>query len=830
MAGGRIAGITIEIGGDTQKLNKALSGVNKDLNSTSKELRDVNRLLKLDPKNTTLLAQKQKLLADQIGKTKDKLATLKDAEEQARQALEKGEIGQKEFDGLQREIVDTENKLKSLEKEAENMPNAFTKIADAGEKLKGMGESVEGVGKKFLPVTAAVTGIGTASVKVAADFEKSMDNVQSISGATGEDIDALAEKAREMGAKSKFSAQEAADGLSYMAMAGWSTKDMLDGIEGVMTLAAASGEDLAHTSDIVTDSLTAFGMAATESGHFADILAAASNNANTNVSMLGESFKYVAPLAGAMKYSAEDTSIALGLMANSGIKASSAGTALRTILTNMAKPTDAMSIAMEDLGLSLENSDGSMKSLMDIMKDMREGFANVGISVDEFKEQQAMLDQELAAGNITQKQYSQFLEDSAKKAFTNADALRAQEAATLAGKTGLSGLLAIVSASDEDFNGLTDAIYNCNGAAQEMADVQMDNLDGKLTTVKSKLSEVGIQLGEILMPYIEDAVDAIGKLVDWFSNLDDGTKKTIITIALVAAAIGPLLIGIGKTMIFVGQLMTFMPQIKTAVTAVTGAVGGLSSGFLIAAGVIAAIIAVGVLLYKNWDTIKAKAKELFNKIKETFDGIKNKISDAWDGAKRKTIDVIREMLMKIKEFLRDTKEKFSKIKEDMSKPFEQAKDKIKEAIDKIKDKIDGFKSKLKDLATFKWLKIPHISISGGKVPFGIGGKGEKPSFSIEWHAKAMEQPFMLDKATIFGMAGGNLLGGGEKGREMIYGHDSLMTDISNASGGKFMPQIFTAISNLLSITSRYLPSISDGVNGSSGMDKRDIIRFIRGVT
>ena len=249
----RIQGITVEIGGDTTKLSKALESVNKSIKGTQSGLKDVNKLLKLDPSNTELVVQKQKMLKDAIEATKEKLATLKTAAQQANEQLANGEITQQQYDALQREIVETEQNLRSLQDQAATTNATLAKIDEAGEKLQNIGSSVESVGKKFLPVTAAVTGLGTAAVKTAADFESEMSKVSAISGATGDDFDQLRAKAREMGAKTKFSASEAASAMEYMAMAGWKTSDMLNGIEGVMNLAAASGEDLATTSDIVTD-------------------------------------------------------------------------------------------------------------------------------------------------------------------------------------------------------------------------------------------------------------------------------------------------------------------------------------------------------------------------------------------------------------------------------------------------------------------------------------------------------------------------------------------------------------------------------------------------
>lgn len=310
----------------------------------------------------------------------------------------------------------------------------------------------------------AVVGIGTAAVKTGATFEASMSKVEAISGATGNELKSLTDKAKEMGAKTKFSASESADAFSYMAMAGWKTADMLDGIEGIMNLAAASGEDLATTSDIVTDALTAFGMQASDASHFADVLARAASNSNTNVGLMGETFKYVAPVAGALGYSAEDCATAIGLMANSGIKASQAGTALRSIFTRMAKPTKEVQGAMDTLKISLTNSNGSMKSLNEIMVDLRKGFA--GLTADQ----------------------------------------KAQMAATLGGQEAMSGLLAIVNASDDDFASLSGSIANCDGAAAEMAETMNDNLQGQITILKSGLEGLGISLYENMETPMKDVV------------------------------------------------------------------------------------------------------------------------------------------------------------------------------------------------------------------------------------------------------------------------------------------------------------------------------------
>ena len=330
---------------------------------------------------------------------------------------------------------------------------------DAAAKIaSGLGNAavtaVKGLTTALGAAAAAVGGIVTASINVGKSFEAGMSSVASISGATGEDFEALKAKAKEMGATTAFSATEAASAMEYMAMAGWKTEDMVSGIDGIMNLAAASGADLATTSDIVTDALTAFGMTAAESSRFSDVMAAASSNANTNVELMGETFKYVGAAAGAMGYSIEDMAVATGLMANAGIKGSQAGTALRSTITRMAKPTKESQEAMDALGISLTDSQGNMKEFSEIMAEMRVGMSSM-------------------------------TEDQ-----------KASYAAMLGGQEAMSGLLAIANASDEDFNKLTEAINNSAGAAQEMANIKLDNLEGDITILKSGLEGLGIEIYE----------------------------------------------------------------------------------------------------------------------------------------------------------------------------------------------------------------------------------------------------------------------------------------------------------------------------------------------
>ena len=506
------------------------------------------------------------------------------------------------------------------------------KSATAGQKVQGLSSAFKTVGLSLTKtITTPLVGIGAAAVKVTADFDSGMSEVQAISGATGTQFKALRDKAIEMGAKTKFSATEASHAFKYMAMAGWDSAEMMDGIEGVMNLAAASGEDLATTSDIVTDALTAFGLQAKDSAHFADILAQASARSNTNVGMMGETFKYVAPVAGAMGYSAEDTAVAIGLMANSGIKASQAGTALRSMISRMASPTKQVSEAMEQYGISLTDTNGKMKPLQQLMVELRTKTKDLS------KEQ------------------------------------KVQVASTIAGKNAMSGMLAILNASDKDFNKLTKDIANSDGAAEKMAKTMLNNLKGSLTLLKSALESAGIVIGDRLVPYIQQLTKWITRLVEKFNSLTKQQKDQLVRFGLIAAAIGPVMVIFSKlmttvlkvhkafTMLSAGfktvqtsislvrsgyaGLATQMGGIPKLIASISSAIGAISLPVVAVVAVIGTLIGVFATLWKTNDKFRSTMVGIFNSmraafvnfindVKERFPDIGVDFSDIVDGIKQ----------------------------------------------------------------------------------------------------------------------------------------------------------------------------------------------------
>ena len=547
--------------------------------------------------------------------------------------------------------LDTSKFSKGFKTAYNNLKVFSNKLATAGNKLRSLSSTFDSVGKSLTKtVTVPLVGIGTAAVKTAAQFDSHMSEVKAISGATGEQFTQLRNKAIEMGAKTKYSASESAQAFKYMAMAGWDTKDMLNGISGVMNLAAASGEDLASVSDIVTDAMTAFGLSAdgttkvikngltvevSNATHFADVLSQASRKSNTNVAMMGETFKYVAPVAGALGYSVEDTAVAIGLMANSGIKASQAGTTLRTLLTNMAKPTDTMQSAMDYLGISLETTDGKMKSFSEVMQDLRKSFGQCKMPVDTFKKKLAEIEKQLESGEITEKKYNAAVEDLTKKAYGAEGALKANLAASLAGAQGMSGLLAIVNSTDEDFQNLTDSINNCDGVSQDMADTMNDNLNGAVTLLKSAIESALISIGDRFTPVIRKLAENITGLIEKFNGLSDEQKDQIVKWGLIVAAIGPSLIvfsSVTKLLANMGQAFSFLiSKINPVAVVITLLVASFATLWKTNEKFRNKVIGI-------WEQVKGKFQEFSDAITEkinalgfNFKDITDVIKGAWEG-------------------------------------------------------------------------------------------------------------------------------------------------------------------------------------------------------
>lgn len=490
-----------------------------------------------------------------------------------------------------------------------------TKIDTGGfktgiDKLKGLAKTGVSAITTTLAGIATTLGAGaTAAATVGSSFEAAMSKVSAISGASGKDLQSLTDKAKEMGAKTKFSASESAEALQYMAMAGWDTKSMLNGIDGIMSLAAADGLDLATTSDIVTDAITAFGLKASDSTHFADVLAKTSSSANTNVSMLGESFKYVAPLAGAMHYSVEDVSVALGLMANASVKGSMAGTSLKTALSNLASPTDAMAEVMKKYKISMTDANGEALPLIDVIKELRTKFS--GLSETE----------------------------------------QTAAASTLFGKEAMSGMLAIINASDKDFNTLVKNIDNADGSAQKMADTMQNNLQGQITILKSGLEGLGIEIYESMSEPLTDAAkeaqNYVSRLTEAFtegglSEMIEEAGSIFGELATKAVEAAPKMIDAAMSFLqaFVNGIANNSDKlVKAAINIVKTLVKGIIDR---APDLLSAAKSIVNALTKN--LVKLLPKELQAPVKEAINTIKKSFED---GGLKKAINTVKTILINL---------------------------------------------------------------------------------------------------------------------------------------------------------------------------------------
>lgn len=443
----------------------------------------------------------------------------------------------------------------------QGLENVRTSLNNASGRLQGIGNNMKKIGGSMATnVSLPLSVAGGFALKMASDFESGMSEVQAISGATAQDFALLREKAKRMGASTKFSATQSAEALKYMALAGWDTSKMVEGLDGVLQLAAASGEDLASTTDIVTDAMTAFKMEAKEAGKFADILAMTSAKSNTNVAMLGEAFKYSAPVAGALGASAEDTAVALGMMANSGIKASMAGTAMRSLLTNLSAAMEGSHVMTQELGAEIITlADGSI-DLNSTIKSLRKQFAG-----------------------LTKAQQASWAE-------------------AISSKPAMAGVLAIMTATDESYNSLENSIYNATGKAKDMADIMQGNLKGSLTQMMSALEGLAIQIGDIMLPAFKSLIDDYLKpLIGWFSKLSPTTQKWSVIIAGVLAILGPIIVAVGALMAAIGAIIP-------VITAVSGPV------WAVIAGLVALGAAIGALWAKN-EAFRNNIKRAWNKIK-----------------------------------------------------------------------------------------------------------------------------------------------------------------------------------------------------------------------
>lgn len=488
----------------------------------------------------------------------------------------------------------TDNFTPTLVKAQDGLTKYSRQAQRVSKDLYKIGNNITNLGKSLtLGVTAPIVSIGTASLKATMDFDKSMSKVQALSGATGEQLILLKDKATELGATTAFSASQVSEAMQYMALAGWKTNDILEGTAGILAAASASGEELAKVSDIITDGLSAFGLEASKANHFADVLSTTATNANTTIGMMGEAFTYAGSVAGALGYSVEDTALAIGIMANSGIKASQAGTALRTMLTELS---GTLEITGKNLGtyvLQTSNADGTMKPFRETLEALKYAFSQLS------------------------------------------EAERASMAESLVGKNAMAGLLAIMNTSDEAFNNLATAIDNSTGSAERMSDVMLDNLAGQITLIMSGVESLALAIGERLTPYARKLADSVQKVVTTFNNMSDEQKDLVLKIAAMVAIMPVAILLFGKIVNGVSGAIGAYSKFSKSVQKAGSVFKVIFSPANKIVLIMTAIALVAVLVIKYWEPLKefflglvSKIRSYleacgvdFNKMKETFNKV-----------------------------------------------------------------------------------------------------------------------------------------------------------------------------------------------------------------
>ena len=607
---GSIKGITIELDGNATKLNKALSTVNKAANQTQRQLKNIDKALKFNPGNTDLIAQKFKLLSTKIQETKQKLDLLKQAEKEAAEQLARGEISQADFDALQAEIAATEAELKKLENEYKSLGSVGAQqVAALGAKMDAFGQKIAGVGDKLTTrLTLPLAAIGTAAVKNFAEVDKTMTLTNSTMGNTAEQANLLTDAMKSAAANSTYGMQDAATATLNFARAGLDAEQAAAALAPAMNLAAGEGGELDVVSGGLVATINGFHGSFDEAAHYADVFANACNNSALDVNSLSNAMSVAAPIFSAAGYTVNDAALYMGVMANNGIEADKAANSLKTGLARLVSPAKEGAEMMKQLGIEVTNSDGSMKDSVQIQHELHDAFSQLSES------------EQIAA------------------------------ASAIFGKNQMAPWLALINTAPGDVEKLSLALEQ-SGTAGQMASDMMGGFGGALEKLKSSLDVAGYSLGSALAPTISKVGDAIQKAVDWFNALPPSMQTTIATVGLIAAALGPVLAIGGRLISGIGKLMTLAPSIVNAFSLVKGAfsaLGGiftaLSPTVLIVIGVIAALVAVGVLLYKNWDTIKEKAQEVWEAVTTAWNNmvtaisgamktIGSTVSSAWDAIK-----------------------------------------------------------------------------------------------------------------------------------------------------------------------------------------------------
>lgn len=773
---GSIKGITIELDGNATKLNKALSSVNKAANQTQRQLKNIDKALKFNPGNTTAITQKFKLLSTKIQETKQKLDLLKQAEKEATEQLARGEISQADFDALQSEIVATEAELKRLENEYKSLGSVGAQqVAALGSKMEALGGKIAGAGDKLTTrLTLPLAAMGAAAVKNYAEVDKTMQLTNSTMNNSASQAKLLDDAMKDAAANSTYGMQDAATATLNFARAGLSAEEAAAALAPAMNLAAGEGGDLDTVSGGLVATINGFHGSFDEAAHYADVFANACNNSALDVNSLSESFSIAAPVFSAAGYNVNDAALYMGVLANAGIDANKGATALKTGLSRLVAPAKEGSKAISALGVEITNSDGTMKDTITIQRELHDAFSQLSES------------EQIAA------------------------------ASAIFGKNQMAPWLALINTAPEDVEELAKALEE-EGTAGQMASDMMGGFGGSLEKLKSSIDVAGYSLGQALAPAISAVADGIQKAVDWFNALPPSAQQAIAVAGLILAAIGPVLSIGGRLIGGVGKLLQLAPTIVNAFSVVSGAILGLNPTILIIVGVIAVLIAAGIALYKNWDTVKQKANECWQVVSNAFTQLGQQLSNAWNTmktnasnawtqikttvttnfttAKNTVVNTATALANGVRNAIASlpgkVSEIFNRVKTAITKPIEAAKSAVSNAISAIR----GF---FNTTISGPHIRLPHISVSGR---FSLNPPSV-PHFSVSWYRKAYDQAMLFNSPTVLGTPSGYKGFGDGPGGEMVIGKNYLLGMIQEAVGSSAMAQNIAA---LASIVSEYLP-------------------------
>ena len=745
-----IGSLNVKIGLDSSGFQNGIASLNREMRVLDSQFKASTAALGEHGKGLEGLKLKSDSLTKQTDIQKQRVEALdaahkKSVETKGQDAKATQDLEIK-LNNAKAKLSSMEQDLKNVNKEIETQSSSWYKLGQAlepiGNKMQNIGKGMESVGKDLTKtVTLPIAGIGAAAIKIGMDFEESMSKVKAMSGATGEEMVLLEQAARDAGASTSKSAKDAADALGFMALAGWDSTTSMEALMPVLRLSEAGNIDLAKASSLVTDSMSAMGLTTQELPGYLNIVAQTARSSNTDIDQMAEAYLKVGGTLRGLGVPLEESALALGLLANSGIKGSEAGTALNAVMTNLTAPTGRAKQALEELSFSAFDSEGNFKGLENVLFDLKDKLAG-----------------------MTEEQRNTYL-------------------AMIGGKEHVKDLNALLNGLDDSYDDLTASIKESDGALEDVAKTMQDNNKGSLTALKSAIEELGLKIYDVLKPSIANIIEAIQGFIDKLNSLSPAQQETIVKLGLLVAAIGPALLIFGKIITVVGSAITAFSTISTAVAGAGGAMAALTGPIGIAIAAITAIIGIGVTLYMNWDTIKEKAGLLKETISEKWNDIKENTSEAWENVKI----TVSEKWDDVKT---NTSETLTNIKTGISEGWENIKTNTSETWDTIKTNTSESWDNIKTTISDKWDNIKtNTSDTLGNINSSISEKWDsiKTKTSETWENLKTDTStswnFIKDKIDENGGGIKGILGTYMDGYNLVW--ETGLNAMNTITGGKF---------------------------------------------